>query len=85
MGRESFKSHSAVFASATRSGSVTPSTTTLLDFKALYVGGAGDISIQHTTASSTAVFSSIPAGTILPVSGGLVTTATATSIVWLDW
>lgn len=34
--------------------------------KALYVGGAGDVAVTHPDGSS-GTFSSVPAGTILPV------------------
>jgi len=67
---------------------VTPSDATLLNGRALWVGGAGNValSIDGTTAAVTLV--GVAAGTLLPVSlnGGRVmsTGTTATSIVLLQ-
>lgn len=76
-----------VFGSATSSGAVTKSDSTVLDFNAIYVGGAGDVAIKHTEGGSAVTYPSVPAGTILPVSGVRVMSAgtTATSMVWMDW
>lgn len=76
-----------VAASATSSGAVTKSDSTVLQFRAIYVGGAGDVAIKHTEAGSAVTYPSVPAGTILPVSGVRVmsTSTTASSMVWMDW
>ena len=74
------------FASATSSGAVTASDSTVLDFNALWVGGAGDISIDHTEGGTAVVYVGVVAGTILPVHGVRVNAATtATNIVWMKW
>lgn len=76
-----------VQASAQASGTVTKSDTTVLEFKAIYVGGAGDVAIQHTLGGTAVTYPSVPAGTILPVQGVRVmsTNTTATSMVWMNW
>lgn len=76
-----------VAASATSSGAVTKSDSTVLQFRAVYVGGAGDVAIKHTEAGSAVTYVGVPAGSILPVSGVRVMSAntTATSMVWMDW
>jgi hypothetical protein len=77
----------AVYASAKQSGAVTPSDGTELNFNALYIGGAGNVVIKHTTSGDAVTYSSVPAGTILPIEGVRVmfTNTTATSIVWMRW
>ena len=76
-----------IAASATSSGAVTKSDSTVLQFRAVYVGGAGDVAIKHTEGGSAVTFVGVPAGSILPVSGVRVmsTGTTATSMVWMDW
>jgi len=76
-----------VAASATSSGAVTKSDSTVLQFRAIYVGGAGDVAIRHTEGGSVVTYVGVPAGTILPVSGVRVmsTGTTATNMVWMDW
>lgn len=74
------------FASATSSGAVTPSDATVLDFNALFVGGAGNVSVDHTEGGTAVVYTGVLGGTILPVSGVRVNAATtATSITWMKW
>lgn len=75
------------FASATSSGAVTKSDSTVLDFNAIYVGGTGDVAIKHTEGGSAVTYASVPAGMILPVAGVRVmsTNTTATNIVWMKW
>jgi len=74
------------FASATSSGAVTKSDSTVLDFNALYVGGTGDVSLDHTEGGTAVVYTGVIAGTILPVSGVRVNSATtATNITWMKW
>lgn len=74
------------FASATSDGTVTPSDATVLDFNALYVGGAGHVVISRDGGVTTTTYYSVPAGSILPVSGDRVMAATAaTLITWMKW
>jgi hypothetical protein len=74
------------FASATSSGTVAKSDSTVLDFNAIYVGGTGNVSIDHTEGGAAVVYLSVPAGTILPVSGVRINAATsATNMVWMKW
>lgn len=87
-GNQNFDEGSAfVAASATSSGAVTKSDSTVLQFRAVYVGGAGDVAIKHTEGGAAVTYVGVPAGTILPVSGVRVmsTNTTATSMVWMDW
>ena len=75
------------FASATSSGAVTKSDATVLDFNAIFVGGAGNVSIDHTEGGTAVVYVGVVAGTILPVKGVRVnsTSTTATNMVWMKW
>jgi hypothetical protein len=78
---------SFLYESAARYGAVTPSDSTVLSFKALYIGGTGTVVLRQAGSDVAAVtFAALPAGTILPVAGNRVMAAsTATNIVWLDW
>lgn len=74
----------ATYGSAT---AVTPSDTTIVNCRAIYVGGAGNVAVK-TTASATAVtFTAPPVGTILPIdiTGGQImsTNTTATLLIAL--
>jgi hypothetical protein len=72
--------------SATRSGAVTPSDATELNFKRLYVGTTGHVVIQHEGADSVVTYSNVPAGTSLEVTGCRVMAATtALNIVWMNY
>ena len=76
---------STVVASATSSVAVSKSDSTLIEFQALYIGGAGNVVIQHVPGTSV-TYTAVPAGTILPVAGTRVMDAsTATSIVAMRW
>jgi len=63
---------------------VTPSNTGNVDFRALYIGGAGDVKID-TPEGSTVTLYSTAAGSILPIRCVRVysTGTTATNIVGL--
>lgn len=63
---------------------VTPSNTTVISARALYIGGAGNVAVTALDGS-TATFTSVPAGTILPVvvTKVMATGTTATNIVAL--
>ena len=77
----------SVEAPATDAASVTPSDTAALSAipKALYVGGAGDITLRPLAGAADVVLKSVPAGAILPVRAKYVraTGTTATAIVAL--
>lgn len=65
---------------------VTPSDSTLINCRAIYVGGTGTLvlSVDGTTAGVT--LSSIPAGTLLPISlnaGRIMAASSATLVVAL--
>ena len=52
-----------------------------INFRALYVSNTGNVKVH--TASSSAIFSSVPAGTILAVKADSVSGSTATGIIAL--
>lgn len=85
--QKSTENNTHVFASATSSGAVTKSDDTVLAFGAIYVGGAGDVTIKHAEGGAAVTYVGVPAGTILPVSGVRVmsTGTTATNMVWMAW
>lgn len=66
---------------------VTPSDTTPINCRALYVGGAGDVAVKTAAGAAAVTFKAPPVGTILPVmiDGGYVmsTNTTATLILAL--
>jgi len=81
-----WRHHRRAFASATTSAAVTKSDSTVLDFNALFVGGGGDVSIDHEEGGAAVVYLGVLPGSILPVSGVRVNAATtATNIVWMKW
>ena len=86
-GNQNFDEGAAfVAASATSSGPVTKSDSTVLQFRALRVGGAGDVVYKHTETGDALTWPSALAGEIIPVQGVRVMAATtATNIVWMDW
>lgn len=63
---------------------VTPSDTTQVAFRALYVGGAGNVAVQ-TVGGNTVTFTAPPVGTILPIEVQKVmsTNTTATLLIGL--
>jgi len=64
---------------------VTPSNTTVLNCRALYIGGTGDVVLQMPDREEVVTFHNVLAGTILPVSARRVMGATtATNIVALN-
>ena len=72
-------------ASASGAVAVTKSDTTALDFRALWVGGAGNVAVR-TRNGQTVTFEGVAAGTILPIQGDRVmsTNTTATLILALS-
>lgn len=77
--------------SALRGRAVTPSDSTILSCRALYVGGAGDVVVilhgdydRNNPTSNTVTFADVPAGTVLAIACTKVMAATAaTDIVAL--
>jgi hypothetical protein len=72
-------------APATSLLAVTPSDSTVLNCRALYVGGAGNIAIMGVRDSAAVTLSGVLAGTVLPISASKVmsTNTTCTLIVAL--
>jgi hypothetical protein len=65
---------------------VTPSDTTAVKFRALYIGGTGDVTVQTLGDGTTTTFKAVPVGTTLWIGCTLVKTTgtTATNIVGLN-
>ena len=79
-------SNVSVQRSATRYGAVTPSDSTVLQFRRLYIGGAGAVAVKNGVDGTVTTFAAVPAGNQLEVFGTHVMAAsTATNIVWMDW
>ena len=69
---------------ASGAAAVTPSDTTILDCRALYIGGSGNLVLQMPNRDTSVTFFNVLGGTILPVSARRVMLATtATNIVAL--
>lgn len=70
---------------AYRAAAVTKSDATIVNARALYIGGAGDVAVTCQEGDTAVTFVGVAAGTILPVAARLVmsTNTTATSIVAL--
>jgi hypothetical protein len=69
---------------ASGAAAVTPSDTTELDCRALYIGGTGNVVVHMPDRADPVTFSNVLAGTVLPVSVRRVLVATtATNIVAL--
>lgn len=66
---------------------VTPSDTTIVNCRAIYIGGAGNVAVKTTKDAAAVTFTAPPVGTILPISvdGGCImsTNTTATLLVAL--
>lgn len=64
---------------------VTKSDSTLVNCRALYVGGAGDVAILAAGDSVAVTLSSVPAGALLPIACAKImsTNTTATGLVAL--
>ena len=67
---------------------ITPSDTTLVNCRAIYIGGAGNIALSVDGTTAAVTIAAPPVGTILPISlvGGriMATNTTATLIVALS-
>jgi hypothetical protein len=69
---------------ANGAAAVTPSDSTEINCLALYIGGTGNVVVHMPNRDVSVTFSSVPAGTVLPVSARRVLAATtATNIVAL--
>lgn len=78
------KYRSAGLNTANDANAVTPSDSTAIEFGALYVGGSGNVVVKTDANGPAILFTAVPAGTVLPISGVRVMAATtATSIVAL--
>lgn len=78
---------SALDSPAYHAAAVTPHDSTDLstDARALYVGTAGNLSVETSGGESAVVFTAVPAGTVLPIRVSRVnsTATTASNIVAL--
>lgn len=65
---------------------ITPSDTTVVKFRAIYVGGAGNLAVLMEGDTVATTFNSVPAGSILQirVQKVMATNTTATNIVGLN-
>ena len=75
------------FASFGTYSAVTPSDTTLINCRAIYIGGAGNIALATSPTAAAVTFTAPPVGTILPITMDqgriMATNTTATLIVAL--
>lgn len=75
------------FASYGSVQAVTPSDTSPVNCRALYIGGAGNVAVKTTAGATAQTFTAPSVGTILPIviDGGMVmaTNTTATLILAL--
>jgi len=71
---------------ATSVAAVTPHDTNPNVYNALWVGGTGNVAVECANGS-TATFTAVPAGVVLPVATArvLATGTTATLIVGMKW
>lgn len=77
------KNSPGVVAPAVGGAAVTKSDTTVVNFRALYVGGAGDVAVTGQDGNNV-TFVGVPAGSIIPICCTRVLAATtATNIVGL--
>ena len=63
---------------------VTPSDTTLINCRAIYIGGAGSVTISKDGTSPGVVFTAPPVGAILPIildQGRIMATGTTATLM----
>nr|WP_041296554.1 hypothetical protein [Janthinobacterium sp. Marseille] len=62
---------------------VTPSDSTAINCRAIYVGGAGDVALKTSPTATVVTFKAPPVGTILPVmiDGGAIMAATTATLL----
>jgi hypothetical protein len=72
------------FSTYSTAAAITPSDTAAQTYRAIYVGGAGNVAVQ-TTGGNTVTFTAPPVGTILPieVQKVMATNTTATLLIGL--
>lgn len=72
------------FSTYSTAAAITPSDSAAQTYRAIYVGGAGNVAVQ-TTGGNTVTFTAPPVGTILPVEVQKVmaTNTTATLLIGL--
>lgn len=68
-------------APATKLVLVTPSDSTVLNCRAIWVGGAGNVSIVARDDTAAVLLSGVPAGTLIPVSCSKIMAATTATLV----
>lgn len=77
-----------VFSSAVNFLPVTPSDTTSVSCKGIYVGGTGTVVVAAGPTATPVSFVGVPTGTCLPIElkdGRIMAATTATNIVQLGW
>jgi len=85
MSNEMGGKNAKVFSSAKQGLAVTPSDTTELIFGAIYVGGGGDIVVQHDSGQ-VVTYVGVNGGSFFPVQGTKIMAATtASDLVAVDW
>jgi hypothetical protein len=76
------------FAAFTNAVAVTPSDTTQVKCRAIYVGGAGNVAVKMVPGGTAVTFTAPPVGTILPleINDGQImsTNTTATLLIALS-
>lgn len=60
---------------------VTPSDTTVVGCRALYIGGAGNVVVDFQDGNSNITFSAVPVGTLLPIAALKVKAATTATLI----
>ncbi len=76
------------FATYSTAADVTKSDTTIVNCRAIYVGGAGAVAVKTKAGAHAVTLAAVPVGTILPIQidGGQImsTNTTATNLVALS-
>jgi hypothetical protein len=73
-----------LFASYGSAQAVTPSDTTVINCRAIYVGGAGNVAVKTANGATAVTFTAPPVGTILPVlidQGQIMSTNTTATLL----
>lgn len=63
---------------------VTPSDTTLINCRAIWVGGAGALAVASSATATAVVLSAVPAGTLIPIAldqGRIMSTGTVATLI----
>jgi hypothetical protein len=63
---------------------VTPSDTTLVNCRALWVGGVGNLALAATSTSTAVTLTAVPAGTLIPIAldqGRVMSTNTTATLI----